>query len=132
MKKLNKVLAAGLAAVCLLGTVTPVSASSTTITSLFGQGLKSKTINPDADVHMYGSASCVKGSFVTGDIAQCSARMTGSLAAAYTNGACSFGYNSSITNIRDVTYFVASGKFSYSDDAPMFHSYTGANTVLYY
>ena len=54
------------------------------------------------------------------------------MAYAYTVGACSFGYNGSSTNQRKKTFFVQTGTFSYSEEAPMFRYYNDATTVLYY
>lgn len=130
---MKKFVAAGLAAVCLLGTVSPVSAGTKTVTSTYPQGLQSTSVAPATDVNMYGSASCTTGTAV-GHITQWSARMWGSMALAYTTGACSFGKNGSATDVMAKSKFVIGGAqlVSYSKEASMFTYYNSATTTLYY
>ncbi len=131
--KLRKTLAMGLAAVCLLGTVSTVSAATQTVTSQKTQGtVKSVSVTPATGVRIYGSALCTTGNAL-GNIAQWRANMSGDMALAYTIGASSFGHDGSTTDIMSKEYFVrASALRSFSKDASMFTYYSSASTKIYY
>lgn len=130
--KLRKTLAMGLAAVCLLGMVSTVSAADRKVTSVYPGQLQSISFDPANDVHMYGSALCTTAS--VGHLTQWSGKMWGSMALAYTAGQCSFGYNGETENAMGKTKFVAPGSVlnSFSKEAHILNFYDKATTVLYY
>ncbi|MCM1234834.1 MAG: hypothetical protein NC489_32425 [Ruminococcus flavefaciens] len=112
----------------VMGTVEKV------LTSKYNAGTPTTgSVAPTADVLMYGSTYCTSGGGF-GYLSQWYAKMSGSMALAYTAGGCSFGADESNTNIMGKKFFVtASLKLKdYTEERGPLAHYDKTKTVLYY
>ena len=103
----------------------------TVVAALFSDGPNYRTVKPynNAEVILTISASCT-GIAIRKKCAW-SGELSGTLADAYTGGACSFGYNGSANNRMAKSYFTRYDK-SKSDDATYGTECSNTMTKLYY